>query len=165
MRVDYYHSGNDKQESFSLDRIVIEPLPWPGNPKRPVDLTNAGKYFFEVIDKASGMPVYSRGFASIFGEWETTEEAQKINRTYSESLRFPAVDKPVRVVLRKRDATNAFKDIWSVEIDPADKFIQKGQARVDPGAIDGFTSQAREEGADRRVTRGDARLDQRLPLP
>jgi len=135
MRVDYYHSGNDKQESFSLDRIVIEPLPWPGNPKRPVDLTNAGKYFFEVIDKASGMPVYSRGFASIFGEWETTEEAQKINRTYSESLRFPAVDKPVRVVLRKRDATNAFKDIWSVEIDPADKFIQKGQARVDPGAL------------------------------
>jgi len=135
MRVDYYHSGNDKQESFSLDRIVIEPLPWPGNPKRPVDPTNAGKYFFEVIDKASGMPVYSRGFASIFGEWETTEEAQKINRTYSESLRFPAVDKPVRVVLRKRDATNAFKDIWSVEIDPADKFIQKGQARVDPGAL------------------------------
>ena len=32
MRVDYYHSGNDKQEYFSLDRIVIEPLPWPGNP-------------------------------------------------------------------------------------------------------------------------------------
>src|SRR3954469_18477275 len=77
MRVDYYHSGNDKQESFSLDRIVIEPLPWPGNPKRPVDPTNAGKYLFEVIDTAAGTPVYSRGFASIFGEWETTEEAQK----------------------------------------------------------------------------------------
>ena len=29
MRVDYYHSGNEKQESFSLDRIVVEPLPWP----------------------------------------------------------------------------------------------------------------------------------------
>ena len=135
MRVDYYHSGNDKQESFSLDRIVIEPLPWPGNPKRPFDTTNAGKYLFEVIDKASGMPLYSRGFASIYGEWETTEEAQKINRTYSESLRFPAVNKPARVVLRKRDATNAFKDIWSFEIDPADKFIQKGQARADAGAL------------------------------
>src|SRR3954471_18126884 len=80
MRVDYYHSGNDKQESFSLDRIVIEPLPWAGNPKRPLDATNAGKYFFEVIDKASGMPLYSRGFASIYGEWETTGEAQKMNR-------------------------------------------------------------------------------------
>ena len=54
MRVDYYHSGNDKQESFSLDRVVIEPLPWPGNPKRPLDTTNSGKYFFEVVDTATG---------------------------------------------------------------------------------------------------------------
>ena len=135
MRVDYYHSGNDKQESFSLDRIVIEPLSWPGNPKQPLDPTNAGKYFFGVIDKASGALLYSRGFASIYGEWETTAEAQKINRTYSESLRFPAVDRPARVVLRKRDAANVFRDIWSFEVDPADKFVEKGQARAAAGAV------------------------------
>ena len=135
MRVDYYHSGNDKQESFSLDRIVIEPLPWPGNPKRPLDTTNSGKYLFEVIDKATGSPLYSRGFSSIYGEWETTAEAQKINRTYSESLRFPAVEKPARVVLRKRDATNVFRDVWSFEIDPADKFIVRGQVPVDAGRL------------------------------
>ena len=135
MRVDYFHTGNDKQESFSLDRIVIEPLPWPGNPKRPLDTTNSGKYIFEVIDKASGTPLYSRGFSSIYGEWETTGEAQKINRTYSESLRFPAVDKPARVVLRKRDAANVFRDVWTFEIDPADKFIAKGQAKVEAGAL------------------------------
>jgi hypothetical protein len=135
MRVDYYHSGNDKQESFSLDRIVIEPLPWPGNPNRPLDTTNSGKYFFEVIDKASGKPLYSRGFASIYGEWETTGEAQQMNRTYSESLRFPAVERPARVVLRKRDAANAFKDVWSFEVDPADKFIARGQTAVPAGPL------------------------------
>ena len=81
------------------------------------------------------MPVYSRGFASIYGEWETTAEAQKINRTYSESLRFPAVDKPARVVLRKRDATNVFRDIWNFEIDPADKFIARRAGAVDAGAL------------------------------
>src|SRR4051794_13829865 len=81
MRADYYHSGNDKQESFALDRIVIEPLPWAGNPKRPLDTSNAGKYLFEVIDKATNKTVYSRGFSSIYGEWETTAEAQKMNRT------------------------------------------------------------------------------------
>jgi hypothetical protein len=135
MRVDYYHSGNDKQESFSLDRIVIEPLPWPGNPNRPLDTTNSGKYLFEVIDKASGKPVYSRGFASIYGEWETTGEAQQMNRTYSESLRFPAVDRPARVVLRKRDAANVFKDVWTFDLDPADKFIVKGQAAAAAGPL------------------------------
>src|SRR4029077_13350938 len=50
-------------------------------------------------------------------------------------LRFPAVDKPARVVLRKRDAANVFRDIWSVEIDPADKFIQKGGGGADAGAV------------------------------
>jgi hypothetical protein len=135
MRVDYFHTGNDKQEHFSLDRIVIEPLPWPGNPGRALDTTNSGKYFFEVIDQASGQPVYSRGFSSIYGEWETTAEAQTINRTYSESLRFPAVEKPARIVLRKRDATNAFTDIWSLEIDPADKFIQRGYKPADAGRL------------------------------
>ena len=54
MRVDYYHTGNAKEERFSLDRVVVEPLPWPGNPARPIDTTNRGKYFFEVVDAASG---------------------------------------------------------------------------------------------------------------
>src|SRR5437899_2037403 len=76
MRVDYYHTGNDKEEHFSLDRVVIEPLPWPGNLTRSIDKTNLGKYFFEVTDAASGTPLYSRGFASVYGEWETTGEAQ-----------------------------------------------------------------------------------------
>src|SRR4051794_15251411 len=76
MRVDYYHTGNDKEERFSLDRMVVEPLPWAGNIDRPLDTTNRGKYLFEVIDAASGRPLYSRGFGSIFGEWETTAEAQ-----------------------------------------------------------------------------------------
>jgi hypothetical protein len=126
MRVDYYHTGNDKEERFSLDRIVIEPLPWAGNVARSIDATNSGKYFFEVIDASSGQVLYSRGFSSIYGEWETTAEAQKINRTFSESFRFPAIEKPARIVLKKRDTRNQFRDIWTLAIDPADKFIEKG---------------------------------------
>jgi hypothetical protein len=135
MRVDYYHTGNDKEERFSLDRIVIEPLPWPGNPARPLDDTNLGKYFFEVIDAESGRTIYSRGFSSIYGEWETTGEAQKINRTFSESLRFPAIEKPARVVVKKRDAKNVFQPVWTLTVDPADKFIVRGASAVPAGAL------------------------------
>ena len=53
MRVDYFHTGNVTEERFSLDRIVIEPLEWPGNPARPIDDTDSGKYFFEVSDPAT----------------------------------------------------------------------------------------------------------------
>jgi hypothetical protein len=128
LRVDYYHTGNDKEERFSLDRIVTEPQPWPGNPAKPIDDTDRGKYFFEVIDAASSRPLYSRGFSSIYGEWETTGEAKSMNRTFSESLRFPMIDAPAKIVVKKRDARNVFREVWSVAVDPADKFI-------DPSAV------------------------------
>jgi hypothetical protein len=135
MRVDYYHTGNEKQEHFSLDRVVVEPLAWPGDPQKSIDTTMRGKYFFEVIDEATKKTIYSRGFASIFGEWETTAEAKAMNRTFSESLRFPSVDKPVRVVLKKRDAKNIFQDVWTAKIDPADKFIMRAGALASAGRL------------------------------
>jgi IgA peptidase M64/peptidase M64-like protein len=128
MRVDYYHTGNSKEERFSFDRVVIEPIPWPGNPATPIDATNRGKYLFEVVDRASGRVLYSRGFSSVFGEWETTGEAQKIDRTFEESLRFPAPSSPARIVVKKRDAKNLFRDVWTVAIDPADKFVLRNTA-------------------------------------
>lgn len=45
--VDFYHTDNHETEVFSLDEIVIEPLPWPGNMQRPIDTTLRGKYLFD----------------------------------------------------------------------------------------------------------------------
>ena len=123
MRVDYYHTGNAAQEFFSLDRVVVEPLAWPGNPQKAIDETNLGKYLFEVRDRSTNRLLYSRGFASVYGEWETTDEAKVMNRTFHESLRFPTPQAPVQVVLKKRDAANAFRETWSLVVDPKDMFV------------------------------------------
>ena len=123
LRLDYYHTGTATTETFSVDRVVIEPTPWPGNPARPIDDTNLGKYLFEVIDRDSNRVIYSRGFASIFGEWETTAEAKETTRTFHESLRFPMPAAPVQVVIKKRDPRNAFREIWSALVDPDDMFV------------------------------------------
>ncbi len=128
MRLDYYHTGNSTQELFSTDRIVIEPLPWPGDLDQAIDDTNLGKYFFEVRDQRSKRVLYSRGFASIYGEWETTDEAKTTMRTFHESLRFPAPGNPVEVVLKKRDPKNVFADVWSTVIDPRDPFIDRSKS-------------------------------------
>jgi hypothetical protein len=146
MRVDYFHTGNSRHEWFSLDRVVIEPLPWPGDTARPLDDTNLGKYFFEVVDRGTNRVVYSRGFASIFGEWETTPEAAKRNRTFSESLRFPAPERPVQIVLKKRDSDNAFREIWTTTIDPADMFVDTSHPPA-PGPL--LTIQKNGDPADK----------------
>lgn len=134
MRVDYYHTGDASREVFSLDRVVIEPLPWAGNPDRPVDDTNSGKYLFEVRDKATNRLLYSRGFASIYGEWETTDEAKEMARTFSESLRFPVPEKEVQILVKKRDARNAFREIWTLMIDPAGMFVSNARTES-PGPV------------------------------
>jgi hypothetical protein len=127
LRVDYYHTGTAAAETWSLDRTVVEPLPWPGNPAKALDRTNLGKYYFEVLDRASNTPLYSRGFCSIYGEWETTEEARGAARTFSESLRLPMPDRPVQVVVKKRDASNAFREVWSFLLDPKDLAIDPAE--------------------------------------
>jgi len=134
MRVDYFHTGDASEEAYSLDRIVLEPLPWPGNPRQPLDGTNLGKYFFEVIDRSSNRVIYSRGFASVYGEWETTGEAKSLRRTFSESLRFPAPEAPVQIVLKKRDPRNAFREVWSLVVDPKDPFIDSSKPES-PGPL------------------------------
>ncbi|MBI5544878.1 MAG: IgA Peptidase M64 [Deltaproteobacteria bacterium] len=123
-RVDYFHTGSATEELFSLDRLALEPLPWPGSPARAIDDTNFGKYLFEVRDQATNRLLYSRGFSSIFGEWETTPEAKQVHRTYHESLRFPAPGGPVQVLVKKRDARDlSFREVWSVLVDPQDMLV------------------------------------------
>jgi hypothetical protein len=117
VRVDYQHSGNALSDQYALERVVIEPLPWPGNPAQALDNTDRGQNRVEVVDAKTGDLLYSRGFSTIFGEWRTTEEASKINRAFQESVRFPKPDKPVRVRILKRDERNQFSVVWSVDVD------------------------------------------------
>lgn len=126
LRVDYYHTGNAHDEWFSLDRVVLEPLEWPGNPQHAIDETNLGNYLFEVRERASGKLLYSRGFNSVFGEWKTTEEALHANRTFSESLRFPTPDTAVEVSLKERK-DDGFHEVWKTVVDPKDKFVDRAR--------------------------------------
>ena len=137
LRVDYYHTGNSHEEWFSLDRVVLEPLEWPGNLNKAIDESQLGNYLFEVRERASGKLVYSRGFNSVFGEWRTTEEALHGNRTFSESLRFPSPDAPVEVSLKERDGSGfqgLWKEVWKTVVDPNDKFVDRSRP-PSPGAL------------------------------
>ncbi|MBQ5950126.1 IgA Peptidase M64 [Massilia sp. ST3] len=127
VRVDYTHSGNAQSDHYALERVVIEPLPWPGSLAKNVDDTNRGQNRVEVVDAKTGALLYSRGFSTIFGEWRTTEEAGKISRSFQESVRFPKPAQPVRVRILKRDERNGFVAVWSVEVDTDAQDVVKRQ--------------------------------------
>jgi hypothetical protein len=127
MRFDYYHSGTAAEEHISLDQIHLEG-PWPGNPDALLDETLYGKYLFEVHDLETETLIYSQSFASIFGEWQTIEEAgEGIWRTFHESQRLPEPINPTNLILKKRNLSGTYDLIYSGAIDPHSRFVNRSQ--------------------------------------
>lgn len=137
VRLDYTHSGNALSDHYAIERVLVEPLPWPGDMARNLDETNRGQNRVEVVDAKTGDLLYSRGFSTVFGEWRTTEEASKLSRSFGESVRFPDFERPVRVRILKRDERNAFSVAWSVDVDARaqDVVRQQPAAPAKPIAI------------------------------
>jgi hypothetical protein len=125
LRFDYFHGGTAKEEHVSLGGLRLEG-DWAGSRVHLLDDTNLGKYLFEVIDPATNQAVWSRGFSSIYGEWETTGEAAAGTwRTFPESMRFPEPRGKVQLVIKKRGADGAFREIFSTLADPTGRAVDR----------------------------------------
>jgi hypothetical protein len=139
--VDYVHAGTASEERLSLERVVLEPLPWPGHPDRALDGTGLGLYRLEVRARGGagggagpaggagaegeGRVLYSRGFSTVFAEWQTTAEAARLSRSFQASLRFPAPEGPVDVVVLRRDGKGDFQPLWRLPVDPAAPDVER----------------------------------------
>jgi hypothetical protein len=123
-RLDFYSTGGRGADSYSFDRLVVEPLPWPDHPGANLDPVPAGNYRFEVLDEA-GRVTFSRGYDPVFAEWVTTAEVREVRRTFHDSLRFPAPGGKVTVVLYKRNQDQRYDEVWRHAVDPASIFIER----------------------------------------
>jgi len=120
LRVDYYHTGTKGEERFSLDVAVMEG-PWPGSKTQLVENLNLGEFMVRAYDLASNELIFSRGYSSVFNEWQTTDEAAKgIYRTFSETVRMPYPKNAVQLTISRRDRRMVFHEIFSTTIDPND---------------------------------------------
>jgi hypothetical protein len=123
LRIDLYHTGDAKRETYSLDELRIEPH-WAGNPRGLLDTLNLGSCILRVFDLKTNAMIYSRGFSTHFDEWKTTGEAiAGFPRTFHESLIIPLPKAPVQVRIDTRDKANAFKPVYDLVVDPADYHI------------------------------------------
>ena len=126
MRFDYIHAGNSMEEHFAKDQVVNDG-PWSGSRNSLTDNMNLGLYLFKITDRETGTLLYSKGFASVFGEWQTTPEADGNWGAFSESARFPWPRKAVNFIMMKRDTVNKFRVIWTTEIDPASRQVNPAE--------------------------------------
>jgi len=160
LRLDYVHTGTHAEEHVAPEDVRLEGA-WPGSRTRLVDDTNLGKYLFEVIDRATNRAIYSRGFSSIYGEWETTGEAKRGWGSFHESARFPEPRGLVQLVLKKRGDDGAFREIFSKELDPASRFVDRSQLARRGSVLTLFENGPPSDKVDLLILSSGYTLDQR----
>jgi IgA peptidase M64/peptidase M64-like protein len=120
MRIDYEHSGTRDVDHFSLDAVYRLPV-WPGSTVNLVDTLNRGELLFRVYDWKSGLLLYSRGYSSVFQEWQSTGEAGKgIWNSIVETVRCPFPKNPIQVSICLRSKYSVLEEVFTSVIDPND---------------------------------------------
>ncbi len=129
MRVDYYHAGDSKNDYYYIDEVIAEPY-WGGSLVNLIDDTNFGKYLVKVLDNASGTLIYSRSYSTLFGEWQTVDEARTVQKSFSESVVFPYPKAAVTVVFcTKAFETGKYVEKYRYDINPDDVCLIKHDNR------------------------------------
>jgi hypothetical protein len=125
LRIDYFHIGDADTEIITIDQIYMNGI-WAGSRLHLIDDFNVGRYYVKIYDKNSEMLIYSKGFDSYFGEYQTSKAAlDGIKKTYHESSLIPYPKGKIIFTLEKRNNENKLKEFFHQEIDPDDVNIRR----------------------------------------
>lgn len=134
LRFDYMHAGNHETESYYLDEVKIEPY-WGGSHINLVDTFNYGTYYFKVFDALTNSLIYSRGYGSLFGEWQTTKEAKITSRAFTETLVLPLPKKDAMIRIYSRNNKGVFIERFSYLFETENYFIHSELSMPYPSFI------------------------------
>lgn len=129
LRFDFLLGGNESEARVYPQQLKLEPH-WAGSLINLVDTFNYGTYRFRVLDVESGKLLYSKGFSTLFQEWQTTAEAKEINKTFYQAVIFPFPKNPVKLEIDARQWEGHFKTIFESIIDPDDYFILRENPKL-----------------------------------
>ena len=125
MRVDLIFAGDADEMGIYLEKIKAEPK-WGGTRKNLVDPLGLGSFQCRLFDKTTGKLIYSRGFSTLFEEWQTTAESKTSRKFLTEAVVFPFPKNNIHMEIHRRNDQNIFEKNFEMDIDPADLYIERG---------------------------------------
>ncbi len=123
LRIDYILAGNNKNCEVYLQSLKKEAF-WGGSKNVLIDSLAYGEFMCKVFNDGTGKLIYSRGFSTLFQEWQTTKEASEVNKSFTQSTIMPFPKETVRFEIYERNQKAEMILKFSVKINPADYFIQ-----------------------------------------
>jgi hypothetical protein len=124
LRFDYMLAGNNQKTVVYPVGLKEEPF-FSGSRTQLTDPFNYGNLKYEVFNAADNSLIYSRGFCTLYQEWQTTAEAKVMERTFYEVATLPFPKNKVRFVLSIRDRNGSFSKLYETTFDPNDYFIRR----------------------------------------
>lgn len=124
LRFDFMLAGNSTETAVYPVGMKEEPY-FSGSRQNLVDPFNYGNFRYEVFDSAGDVLIYSRGFCTLFQEWQTTEEALTTDRSFYEVATMPFPKNEIRFVLSIRGKNGNFSRLYETSIDPDDFYIRR----------------------------------------
>ena len=129
LRMDVFQCGNSDSSHYVFERFVIEPY-FGGSKVNLIDPFNFGTNRVKVIDAQNNTLIYSRGYNTLFQEWQTTDEARVMERCYEESVSVPLPRNEAYIILEIRNFDGQFEEIFSKLYDPDEIFNSTEQRYV-----------------------------------
>ncbi len=126
LRVEFYQTGDAKQEILTVDRLVQEPV-WPGSVNTLISPFEYGRYSVKIFDSTTSRLIYTTSFDCMFGEYRTTSPAiAGIGKTFNRAVRVPFPRKTIRIDIEVRDKVHALHPLFSRFVNPTDFHIVRG---------------------------------------
>lgn len=123
LRYDYIIAGNYEYTKVYDHQFVYEPQ-WGGSVKNLIDTFRYGELLIEVLDSVSSNIIYSKGYSSLFKEWQSVKEAKARERAFIESLVIPFPKKTIKLMVYERDSLSHFIPVHNTYFNPNSFLVQ-----------------------------------------
>lgn len=127
LRVDYIFSGTDKTQEISLDEMSSFDG-WAGRRVNLDKVPVAGNGQICMKNAASGEILYRQSFSTLFQEWQTTEEATRVHKSFENVFLLPMPSVKAVVTVELYGFKGGVSASMTHEVDPSDILIRK----IDP---------------------------------
>ena len=122
LRVDYTFSGNAGRCAIYLDELVTFPG-WAGRRTNMNRLHLLGNGQIWMRDAETGDTLYCNSFSTLFQEWQSTEEATKVQKSFENVFLMPMPTVPVDITVELSDVYNKVVSSMTHRVDPSDILI------------------------------------------
>lgn len=124
LRIDYIFAGDRNSQSIFVDQLYETPR-WYGRRNNLNSLPLDGNGQITVMDYETGVVIYRHSFSTLFQEWLSTEESQKVSKSFENVFLVPFPKSRVSIRVDLFDYHGNLMSTLTHPVDPKDVLIRK----------------------------------------